>query len=672
MFFFIFIRKAHPQEIEILTKEQKEIFKMELAQLTQMDVIVTSPSKRPQKIQNAASAIYVITQEDIRRMGAVNIMEALRFVPGVLVSKLNQNRYAISIRGFNRRIGSDKLLVLMDGRSIYSPAGAGVFWIGQDTVMDDIDRIEVIRGPGAALWGSNAVAGVINIITKSSKDTQGLLVSGGGGTEELGFVTMRYGDKAGEDISYRFYGKYKDRDGGKSVEGADALDNKQMGQLGFRGDWKISPNDHLTMQGDYYNLDAELDIKSRFISIEEGSAPFRGGNIYEGANFLTRWNRTLDDSSSFMLQAYYDRWERRSTLPFKNIIDQADIESQYDFLIGKRQKFSLGANYRFSKYDLDETELFKTRNTTTNLFGFFINDEITLIPKTWNLILGSKFEHNDFTGFEIQPNIRTIWMPHPNHSFWAAISRAVRIPSITEDRQIANRTLVPLGDSSDLLIREINNGILDAEELIAYEAGYKFQYSSKISFDITSFFFDYDKLIELTIGSIFSESDLLVGTTLNDNALEGEVYGVEFSVEWQPLKNWRLSGNYSFTEYDIHAINSSITIAQTTETEGDFEPDGDLDANGEPQHLFKFSSYLNLPYNLELDSIFYLISENSARNIRAYNRFDLRLGWRPSEKYEISLVGQNLLDSSHYELNELLEFESETERSGYIKATYRF
>lgn len=677
LLFFIYISvflSILPQEVYSgnkagLSEEQIEILKKDIKELMQTDVLVTSVSKRPQLLHETASAVYVVTQEDIRRTGAVNIMEALRIVPGVQVSKINQNRYAISIRGFNRRLGSDKLLVLMDGRTVYSPSASGVFWIGQDTVLEDIDRIEVIRGPGASLWGSNAVAGVINIITKTSTETQDVLLSGGGGTEEKGFATLRYGGKIKDDFSYRVYGKYRDQDEGKTLGGSMPIDDKQMSQTGFRSDWQVTPSDNLTLQGDYYHLDAGLDFKSRFLSISEGSAPFKGEVNQKGLNFLSRWSRELDDSSSFQFQAYYDRLERKSELPFKNIVDQLDLDFQHNFLIGEKQNILWGLNYRFSYFNFEETNITRLPERGTNLFGFFIHDEITLIPNIWNVIIGSKFEHNEFSGFEVQPNVRTTWTPNSESTFWAAVSRATRIPSVSEETSSLNRIVIP--GTPPLLIRERNDGRTDSEKLMAYEVGYRFKPNSQFNFDLTGYYFDYSNIIDsVTTGAVFLENSPapphLVLENFNDNVLEGEVYGLEMSLQWKPTENWKLSSSYTFSKVDLRPTDNSVVFPQA------FNGEGDLDAEGEPKHLFHFRSYLNLPHNLEFDSSFYYVSRNSARNIPSYSRVDLRLGWKPIKKLELSLVGQNIFDESHQELNELLEVGTETERSFYVKATFNF
>ena len=661
--------------------EEDEILEMDIRQLMQMEVTVTSVSKRPEQLHKTASAIYVLTQEDIRRSGAVNIMEALRMVPGVLVSKLNQNRYAISIRGFNQRLGSDKLLVLMDGRSIYSPVQAGVFWIGQDTVLEDIERIEVIRGPGAALWGSNAVAGVINIITKSAGKTQGGLVAGGAGTEERGFATLRYGGKLDNGLNYRVYGKYRDRDSGVDANGNGSFDSKQMGQGGFRTDWQVNKQDELTMQGDYYRLNSDLDFTSRFVSLAAGSTPFQGTNVQEGANFLTRWKRTFEDASSYQLQMYYDRLKRKSGVPFDNIVDQLDIDFQHNFLLANVHNFSWGLNYRYAHFDLETTSIIQNTKSETHLASLFLHDEIQLIPKELSLILGTKIEHNVFTGFEFQPSIRTAWNPNPNHTIWAAFSRAVRLPTVTDQNVTINRALIPapgiFGTGNPTLFLQTPNNRTKAEVLLAYELGYRIKAHEKLSFDVTAYYFDYDNLLQFNDGapSFFQPGppvhDIL--PVFIDNSVKAEIYGVELSGQWQVLRNWRLSGSYTFADIQMHSFSGAPIDSGALNSAGKFE------AELEPSHIFNIRSYLNLPHNLEFDTFYYYVSSRSTptsqfnfQSIPEYGRLDVRLGWKPMKNVDLSFVAQNLLDPSHPELRELLEVSSESQRSFYLKATLKF
>jgi iron complex outermembrane receptor protein len=680
--------------------EEDEIFEMDILQLMQTEVVVTSVSKRPEMVHKAASAIYVLTGEDIRRSGAVNIMEALRMVPGVLVSKLNQNRYAISIRGFNQRLGSDKLLVLMDGRSVYSPVAAGVFWIGQDTVLEDIDRIEVIRGPGAALWGSNAVAGVINIIrgpgaalwgsnavagviniiTKSAAETQGGLVAGGAGTQEKGFATLRYGGKTENGFNYRLYGKYRDRGPGENADGSDAFDSKQMGQGGFRTDWQVNKADQLTVQGDYYRLESDLDFRSRFVSFAPpfgigGSTPYKGPNIQEGANVLTRWNHTMEDSSSFQLQMYYDRLKRKSGVPFDNVVDQFDIDFQHNLSFAEVHNFIWGLNYRFINYDLETTNIINNNRENSNLASLFLHDEIQLIPKKLSLILGIKIEYNSFTDFEFQPSVRTAWNPEPNHTVWGAISRAVRLPTVSDQNIESNQVLFP--GAPPLLINGVPNGDAKAEELLAYELGYRAKIGKKLNFDLTGYYYDYDNLLETNNGAFGFDPNPPPGHNVaqvfNANSVRGDIYGVELSAQWQVRRNWRLAGSYSYINIELEPFPGAPISSSATNSQGQFE------AELEPKHIFNIRSYLNLPHNLEFDTLFYYVSGRSApsgpgtfQSIPKYGRLDVRLGWKPMKNVDLSFVAQNLLDPAHLELRELLEVESETPRSFYLKATFKF
>jgi len=664
-------------------EEQLDILELDLGQLMQTEVIVTSVSKRPQKLHEAASGIFVVTQEDIRRMGAVNIMEALRIVPGLQVARVDQTQYTISARGFlTSQFGSNKLLVLMDGRTIYNPLFAGVIWAAQDTMMEDIDRIEVIRGPGAALWGSNAVAGVINIITKHSSKTQGTLLSGGGGTEEKGFGSVRHGGKIGESFFYRAYAKYRDQDSGKDAFGNDAFDAKEMVQGGFRSDWQVNSRDHLTLQGDYYDVEFEDDTRSRFVSFTPPfTSPFKTLGTFSGGNLLARWNRALDNDSNIKLQAYYDRINVEDFFIVNTgTIDQWDLEFQHDFRWGESQLVSWGLNYRFANFNAPPTIAANIPNEDTHLYSFFVHDEITLVPKTWSLILGSKFEQNQFSGFEVQPNIRTVWTPDPEHTLWAAVSRAVRIPFVLEDGGQLNVSgqvvLVPVPNPfppppfvlvpTNVILRQVGDPDFEAEEVLAFEVGYRQQISPKLSFDVTGFLNLYDNLGDNLFGALIPEATPppdAVQFIFRGNALEGEVAGVELTAEWKPFDRWRLAGSYSYIKIDLRAKEGVVVLDPVG---------GNLKTEDEPNHHFNVRSYLNLPHNFELDLLLYYQSRYVARNVDEYVRLDVRLGWKPIPEVELSLIGQNLLDSQHPEFGDQFAFRTETERSVYAKATLHF
>lgn len=633
---------------EILPKEHLKILKMDVHQLLETEILVTSVSRKPQELHKTASAVFVITQEDIRRIGAVNIMEALRIAPGLQVSKTNQNTYTISIRGFNQQSGADKLLVLIDGRSIYSPGFSTVFWLGQDVVLEDVDRIEVIRGPGAAIWGSNAVAGVINIITKNSDETQGNLLAGGAGTEERGFVTYRYGDKLENGLSYRAYGKYRDRDDGVDSNGDEAFDEKQQGQIGFRADWKKNEKDYFTIQGDTYYVDSETDYPSVFISNSDGNRAVQAGLIQKGSNFLTRWTRDFEDESGFKLQLYYDRFTRDAQKIVQNTVQKFDLDFQHDLAHGERNEISWGFNYQYAAYDFGGNVL-EIETEDSHLFGLFVHDEISLVPETWSLILGSKFEHNKFSGFEVQPNIRVLWTPNDKHSYWAAVSRAVRIPSPRDEDATVN--IFSSGGSNPSTILREEDGSTDAENLLAYEVGYKFKQNSKLHLDIATFWFDYTDLVHPI------SSDGLI--TRNINSFEGIIYGFEFALSWEAMKNWRLSGNYSLTQTELNATNNDIKTNA-------------FDAEDEPKHRIVVNSFFNLSEDVQFDINYYFVSKYKAKAIKDIHRLDLRLGWSPSEKIDLSLIGQNVADARHQEFSGAFEAASETQRSFYAKATFRF
>ncbi len=399
-----------------------------------MNIEVTSVAKKEQKVGETAAAIFVITQEEIRRSGVTSIPEALRLAPGVTVSRIDGNSWAIGVRGFGSGL-SRSVLVLIDGRSVYTPLFAGVYWDVQDTLLEDIDRIEVIRGPGGTIWGANAVNGVINIITKSATETQGLLATAGGGSEEKGFGSLRYGGKIGEDFSYRVHGKGFRRDGQFTPHLSD-VDDWQMGQGGFRTDWSLSERDKLTFQGDIYKGYSGLRTQ-----VSSFSAPF--STIVErdtdlsGMNLLGRWNRTLSETSNLALQIYYDRTFRREPT-FQEERNTVDFDFQHRFKIAGRQELIWGLGYRFTKGDTESvpTLVISPRNRADNLFSAFLQDEIVLVEDLLRLTVGSKFEHNDYTGFEFQPSGRLLWTPAARHVLWASFSRAVRTPSRV-DRDIA-------------------------------------------------------------------------------------------------------------------------------------------------------------------------------------------------------------------------------------------
>ncbi|MCP5005924.1 MAG: TonB-dependent receptor plug domain-containing protein, partial [Planctomycetes bacterium] len=409
-----------------------------------MNIKVTSVSKRPQKLIDAASAIYVITQEDIRRSGATNIPDALRRVPGIQVAHINMNTWAITSRGLNSFL-SNKLLVLMDGRSVYTPLFSGVYWDVQDTLLEDIDRIEVIRGPGASLWGDNAVNGVINIITKQAGDTQGGLLSTGYGNEQQGFGNLRYGNKIGNDAYFRVYSKYFNRDNAVDASGKKTNDSWHAQRGGFRIDWDIKKQDSLTVQGDIYDSKfgetaATVSLTSPFSNTINDDSKFAGWNV------LTRWKHTFSEYSNFELQLYYDQTERES-IKLREDRDTYDFDFQHRFKFGERQDVVWGLGYRLTHDNIRNSFdfSFNPDSRSMSLYSGFVHDEITLIEDKLRLTVGSKLSYNVFTGLEVQPNARLLWKPCERHSTWLSFSRAVRTPSRAENDIRINKEVLSSG-----------------------------------------------------------------------------------------------------------------------------------------------------------------------------------------------------------------------------------
>jgi len=617
-----------------------------------MNVEVTSVAKKEQRVADTAAAVFVITQEDIRRSGVTTIPEALRLAPGVTVSRIDGNSWAIGIRGFGNGF-SRSVLVLIDGRSVYTPLFAGVFWEVQDTLLEDIDRIEVIRGPGGTIWGANAVNGVIYIITTSATETQGLLVTGGGGSEEKAFGGFRYGGRIGQDLSYRIYGKGFNRDAQFTPHLGD-VDDWHKGQGGFRTDWDLHEGSRLTIQGDIYQGKAGMrDQVSSF------SAPYsttvEKKIAVSGLNLLGRWSRTLSDSSDLALQFYYDstfrrepRWqERRNTI---------DLDFQHRFKLTTRQELTWGLGYRFSKGDTETvpTLVITPQNRADNLFSAFIQDEIALVPDRLRLTVGSKFEHNDYSGFEFQPSARVLWTPTERQSLWAAISRAVRTPSRVDTDIAASSAPNP---ALPIFARLLGNKDFSSETVLAHELGYRLQATDRLFVDLAAFYNRYDHLLSIETGALFVEPGRLILPLQFDNGMKAKVYGVEIAADWRWLDWWRW--RFSYTRLHINLTRKPGSNDSITEpgTEG-----------GSPQNQVAMTSLVNLPGNVELDGVFRYVDSLPGQNVSRYFNLDLRLGWHATKNVELSLAGQNLLYGHRAEWSG----GTAIQRGIYTKVTWRW
>ena len=603
-----------------------------------MQIEITSLGKKPQQIFDVAAPVFIINDEDIRRSGAATIPDLLRMVPGVEVSRINVNKWAVSARGFNGRFAS-KLLVLMDGRTVYSPLFSGVYWDVQDTLLEDIERIEVVRGPGGSLWGANAVNGIINIITKHAKDTQGALVLGGAGTEERASGGIRYGGKVGSLGFYRAYAKYFDRDDAVDFNVDPTGDHWDALRAGFRTDWEFAERNAFTVQGDIYHGEAgeELSIpllRPPFNETIAEDSDMKGGNI------LARWQHQSSDASDFALQVYYDRAERTNRR-LQDTQDTIDLDFQHRFKWGHKQEIMWGLGYRMNHDHLGSTSFFSfdPDSATSQLFSGFLQDEITLIEKRLFLTLGSKFEHNDFTGVEYQPTARALWSFHDKQSIWASVSRAVRTPNRIETDTRHSPSVIPGNPPTALFIT--GNEEIEAERVVAYELGYRATPANNLYVDVALFYNFYDHLRTLEPGGRFLDASSMpkhfVLPIAIGNLMGGESYGAEVAADWRVIDRWRLQAAYTFLQLNLKLNDESLDrYSEDAEEES-------------PQHQFSLRSALDITPNLQLDLWLRYVDALPALDVPSYTTLDARIAWKPLNDVEISVVGQNLFQSSHAE-----------------------
>ncbi|MFI5126928.1 MAG: TonB-dependent receptor plug domain-containing protein, partial [Candidatus Acidiferrales bacterium] len=450
-----------------------------------MNIEVTSVSKKEQKLSRTASAIFVITQEDIRRSGATNIPDLLRMVPGLDVAQVNGSTWAISSRGFNDE-AANKLLVMIDGRTVYSPLFNGVFWDAQQVPLEMIDRIEVIRGPGAAVWGANAVNGVINIITKKASDTQGGLISGGAGTYEQGFGTAQYGGRLGSDTYYRVFMNAFNRNHLIGLTGQNGQDDWDAYRTGFRVDTKFGAKDSFTVQGDAYN-GSEGEVVAAVTSFQPPQPQIlKLRQNFGGWDLLSRWDRNISPSSKTTLQVYFDRTNRGDPT-YGEGRDTVDVDFQHDFAWSDRQDFVWGLGYRATSDNIRGTVRvsFNPPSETDQLFSSFVQDEIAIVPRRVYLTIGAKLEHNHFSGFGLQPNARVTWVVNDKTMLWASIARALQTPARFSEVRF-NQVVLPGPNGLPLVVGVIGTKHGN-ENLLANEIGYRTQLLENLSLDLTAF-----------------------------------------------------------------------------------------------------------------------------------------------------------------------------------------
>lgn len=602
--------------------------RLSIEELTQLDI--TTASRRIEPLAQAAAAVSVLRGEDIRRSGATNLAEALRLADGLEVARADNGTWAISARGFNIST-SNKLLVLIDGRTVYSPLFAGTFWSVQDVPLADIDRIEVIRGPGGAIWGANAVNGVVNIITKSAADTQGVKLGASAGTEERAIVSAQIGGGAAA-FDYRVYARVRARDALILGSGASADDPVKYAQGGFRLESNGTSRDSWLLQGDAYG-----GREGRFD---------RADTHVAGSNLMARWGRRFSPNSQFRAQVYFDQIYRRVVRQLRDVRHTFDLDLQHHVVAG-RHDVVFGGGFRASRGDDmgNEAFHFDPQARLTTIEGVFAQDEISL-PGRLALILGSKFERNTFTGMEAQPSARVRWTATTRQTLWGAVSRAVRLPTRfdTDLRLTDPSGAVTLTGTMDF----------DTEKITAYEAGYRAEVSRRLSVDLATFSNLYDELRS-------QESPTRPGQPIVlANRMNGRTYGADLSSTLLVLPRWRVHPSYSY----LH-VATTFDAGSTDRTRGFSE-------FNDPSHMFRLRSSVDLPRGIELDGFFRRIARLPHPVVPAYSELEARIGWRASPSWEISLIGQNLLHARHPEFLLASPTREEFQRGAYLRVLWQY
>jgi len=660
-----------------------------------MNIDVTSVSRKDQKLSKIPAAVYVITREMIERSGANIIPDLLRMVPGVQVAQVEANRWAISVRGFND-IYSNKVLVLVDGRTVYTPSFSGVYWDQLDIPLNTIERIEVVRGPGGTVWGANAVNGVISIITKSSQDTKGGLISAGAGSQQTADYLVQYGGAIG-GAAYRAFGHYSSFGNLQTPQGFSGNDRWSMRHGGFRSDWNPSGKDSFMAEGNVFQTDGGQMLPGATLSAAKLTN--------SGGDILASWSHKNSDRSDGVLQVY-DTYYSRFDSGIREKLNTFDLDYKRHTAVGSRNDIVWGIGYRYTSDSLRPSDgLFGTLpllgvSVTFNppaknysLFSAFVQDEIRL-AENLSLTVGSKVEHNAFTGFEYEPSARLAWSLPNSQTLWLAASRAVRQPSRYDTALDVALPLIPVGPGISLNQQTWGDPNFRTETLRDYEIGYRISVSSRVLLDFTGFYSFYGDLesVELVTPQVnFTPGGILVSSALQyGNSLSAQNYGAESSVTWNAASRWKVAGSYSWLKANVYgpSVESSIRelsaqnplIAQLVSTgavqgilKGSDTFTNNLAEGSVPRHQFSLQSYLDLTTRLSFDNSLYFVDTLPARDVPAYARFDSTLGWKIRKGITASLVGQNLLSPHHLEFGNVEQaIATETNRSIFGKVVWSF
>ncbi len=621
-------------------QSEQSLKQLSIEQLGQIEV--TSVTKEPAEVWKTPAAVYVITQQAIERSGATNIPEALRLAPGVEVARIDSHTWSIGIRGFGSNL-TRNVLVLIDGRSVYSPLLAGTYWEVQNVPLIDIDRIEVIRGPGGTIWGPNAVDGVIDIITKSSKDTQGESLQVGGGNVDQGDSTAQYGASNGKGLTYRVYGMGFDRGSEYDPDG-DNYDEWRNIQGGFRMDYDRSARDTYTLQGDMYDEGAgyrasSINYTPPYSVILQSTAPLSGGNI------LGRWHHVQAPGKDIQVEAYYDRTNRREPdfVDFRNtfVVDFLDR-----FRLPANQQISWGAGILASAGRNPQVVpglYFTPASRVDQLYSGFFQDEIVLMPGTLSLSVGTKLLKTNYTGLQLEPSVRLLWNPTSTQALWAAFTHAVRTPSDAERAFNLTGFVGVQPDGTPEFARFIANPNFHSEELNGWELGYRRMLGKNLYFDLASFYNHYGNLFSEDITGLPYLEDtpspphLLLPAEFG-NGLVGTTKGFELAPDWNPLPFWRLSVAYSYLDMVIERAKNSMDVGSAPIIEG-----------SSPRNQITAQSDFNITSAIDLNLTYRFVSALPALVIDSYSTSDARLGWWVEPYLQLSVSGRNLFQPSHYE-----------------------
>jgi iron complex outermembrane receptor protein len=610
----------------------QDLKRLTIEELAEVDI--TSASRLTESLATTPAAVTIISDEEIRRSGAITLADAMRLAGVLDVARIHGNAWAVSARGFTITT-ANKLLVMIDGRTIYSPLFSGTFWDAQDVFVADIDRIEVVRGPGGATWGANAVNGVINVITKPAAATRGTFVNLIGGSVDRFVGSVRHGGRLGAAGSYRVYGKYRDRGAQVFEDGRGAGDTLQFGQGGFRLESSLAGASSWFVQGDVYG-----GLEGLF---SNDDAEVAGGNV------MGRWARRFSDATEFQAQVYYDRTYRRVPGQFEEKRNTVDVEAIQRARYGERHQVVFGGTLRVTDgRDIGTAGFrFVPVAKTDTLFGAFVQDEIALRPERVYLRLGSKFERNDFTGLEVQPTARVRVSMGDRQTAWAAVSRAVRLPTRFDTAlQFVNPATgaVTLTGSEDF----------ETERVIAWEGGYRIRPHARLALDAAAFVNGYDDLRSVELPAHPGEPAVL------RNLQNATTSGVELLAAVQPHDRWRVQTSYAY-------LHSEFTVDP-----GSRDPFRGANEANDPSHVFALRSFVDLPHGVQIDAIARAVGERPAPVVDRYGELDVRLGWTPKAGLDLSLVGQNLLHARHTELAGLNAPRYAIRRGVYLRSTWRF